>query len=86
MKELRNNVTENVFTDLQEAKDWYLPKKDIDCPEEEYLGDDYEGYCRRFTEYKEEIQEAKTLEELADVLNKYTDTFEDGRWNRVVEF
>lgn len=30
----------------------------------------------------------KIIKELrnADVLNKYTDTFKDGRWNRVVEY
>lgn len=87
MKELRNNIdTEKGFTDLQEAKNWYLLKADVPCEKDEYLGDDYEIYCKEFTEYKKDIEQTETLEELAEVLNRYTDTFGDGRENKVVEF
>ena len=87
MKELRNNVdTEVVFTKLEDAKEWYLPKDNIPCTKEEYLGDDYEGFCKEFAEYKIEIKQAETLEELANALNKYTDTYQDGRENKVIEF
>lgn len=79
MKELKNNVnTEVVFTKLEEAKEWYMPKDNIPCTKDEYLGDDYEGFCKEFTEYKKEIEQSQTLVELANVLNKYTDTFQDG--------
>ena len=44
------------------------------------------GVCKEFTEYKKEIEQSETLEELANVLNKYTDTYQDGRENKVVEF
>ncbi len=87
MKELRNNVdTEVGFAELKEAKKWYLPKDNVPCEKEEYLGDDYEGFCKEFAEYKKEIEQSETLEELANVLNKYTNTFSDGRKNKVVEF
>lgn len=86
MKILKNNVdTEITFTDLQEAKNWYLPKENIPCTKEEYLDDDYEEFCKQFSEYKEEIEQSETLEELADVLNRYTDDFDDGREHKVVE-
>lgn len=87
MKELRNNVdTEVAFTDLQKAKKWYLPEENVPCSEKEYLGDDYEEFCKNFAEYKQEIQRADTFEELADVLNRYTDAYDDGRKHTVVDF
>lgn len=87
MKELRNNAdTEVAFTDLKKAKNYYLPEENIPCSKEEYLGNDYEGFCKGFTEYKQEIQRADTLEELADVLNRYTDAYDDGREHTVVDF
>lgn len=87
MRELRNNVDEEVcFTELKEAKKWYLPKDNVPCTKEEYLGNDYEGFCKEFAEYKKEIEQSETLDELAEVLNRYTDTFGDGRENKVVEF
>lgn len=48
------------------------PKKD------EYLGNDFQEYVKLYNQYKEEIEEAETLEELASVLNKYTDIFDNG--------
>ena len=72
MKELRNNVDfEVVFTDLQKAKNYYMPNLE-EFPE-----------CK---EYAKEIEESETLEELAEVLNKYTDTYSDGRHHTVKEF
>lgn len=72
MKELVNNVDkENNFTNLEEAKNWYMPDLE-ESPE-----------CE---EYAREIKEAESLEELASVLNKYTDTFEDGRYHTVKEW
>lgn len=72
MKELRNGYDSEVtFTDLYEAKTYYMP--------------DTEGFpeCK---DYTREIEEANSLEELADVLNKYTDLFGDGSGFKVVEF
>ena len=78
MKILKNNFdTEVTFTDLQEAKNWYLPKENIPCTKEEY--------CERFSEYKEEIEQSETLEELADVLSRYTEDFDNGSEYKVVE-
>lgn len=72
MKELRNNVDyEAVFENLEDAKKYYMPNLE-EFPE-----------CK---EYTREIEEAGTLEELAKVLNKYTDTFGDGRNHVVKEF
>lgn len=72
MKELRNSVDyEARFTDLEEAKRYYVPDLD-EFPEE--------------AEYAKEILEAESMEELADVLNKYTDEFDNGSEYKVVEF
>ena len=72
MKELKNNVDyETVFENLEDAKKYYMPNL------EEF------SECK---EYAEEIEDSKTLEELADVLNKYTDVFSDGRNHFVKEF
>ena len=72
MKELRNNVDyEAVFENLEDAKRYYMPNLK-EFPE-----------CK---EYAEEIKDSKTLEELADVLNRYTDLYSDGRNHFVKEF
>ena len=72
MKELKNNVDyETVFENLEDAKKYYMPNLE-EFPE-----------CK---EYAEEIEDSKTLEELADVLNKYSDVFSDGRNHFVKEF
>lgn len=71
MTELKNNVDwEAVFTDLDAAKKYYSPDLD-EFPE-----------CK---EYAEEIQNAADLWELAEVLNRYTDIFSDGRYHEVEE-
>ena len=71
MKELKNNVDyEAVFENLEEAKKYYMPNLK-EFPEEK--------------EYAQEIKESKNLEELADVLNRYTDIYSDGRNHFVKE-
>lgn len=71
MEMLVNNVDyEAVFADLDAAKKYYSPDLD-EFPE-----------CK---EYAEEIQGAEDLEELAQVLNRYTDIFSDGRYHEVKE-
>ena len=72
MKELKNNVDyETVFKNLEEAKKYYMPDLK-EFPE-----------CE---EYSQDIKYCKSLEELAEVLNRYTDTFSDGRNHFVKEF
>ena len=49
MRELRKNVDEEVcFTELKEAKKWYLPKDNVPCTKEEYLGNCYEFFFKEF--------------------------------------
>ena len=87
MKELRNSYDkENVFDDLNKAKRYYISDLEIPCSEDEYLGDNYEIYCSEWNEYKKELEFAESLEKLAEVLNKYTDIFSDGRNYFVKEF
>ena len=89
MKELRNNLDKDAtFSDLQEAKNYYLLSEELlnGLTEEDYLGDNFNEYLSKAKEYNKEINEASTLEELATVLNSRTDLFEDGRYHTVVEF
>lgn len=69
---------EAVFTDLEKAKNYYYPEDNKAFARDEYTGSNYEEYCKDYKEYKEEIMKAENLEELADVLNKYTDEFDNG--------
>lgn len=91
MKELRNNFDRDAaFSDLQEAKNYYLLSEELlnGLTEEDYLGDNFDEYLSKTKEYNKEINEASTLEELATILNSnsYSDLFEDGRYHTVVEF
>ena len=77
--ELRNKFDREIsFDNLQEAKKYFYPKTEKPCEPEEYLGDNYESYCKVFQAYKVEIKAARTLDELADVLNRYSDAFDNG--------
>ena len=72
IKELRNSLDDRLyFEDLEKAKEYYMPNLN-EFPE-----------C---FEYAEEIQNAETLEELSNVLNKYTDVFDNGSRYYVREF
>lgn len=63
-KILKNNFDHEIsFEDLEKAKRHFAPDLE-EFPEAE--------------EYAKEIEDALTLEQLADVLNKYTDTFGNG--------
>lgn len=72
----RSNDKEACFDDLEKAKEYMIPTEELS--EEDYLCDDFENYAKNFEEYKAELKGAESLEELADVWNKYTDTFNDG--------
>lgn len=50
-----------------------------------FLGDNFENYVKQYNECVQEFDEAKTFEELAIVLNKYTDMFDNGSEWRVVD-
>lgn len=72
MKKLKNNVDyEAAFENLEDAKKYYMPNLK-EFPE-----------CK---EYAKEIEDSETLEELSEVLNKYTDIFSDGRNHFIKEF
>lgn len=86
MKELRNNIDKDAaFSDLQDAKNYYSLDENA-LSEEDYPGDNFNDYLSKAKDYNKEINEASTLEELATVLNRYSDLFEDGRYHTVVEF
>lgn len=77
MKELRNSFDKEVrFTDLEKAKAYYIPTEEP-C-EDDFWGEDFEEYCIDFKSYQKAIEEAESLEELADVLNQWSDKFDNG--------
>ena len=53
--------------------------------EEDYTGDNFAEYLKAWKEYKKGIKEAKSLQELADVLNKYSSEFDNGSSWEVIE-
>ena len=63
------------FTDLEEAKEYV---KVEDPEEDDFLGDNWEEYLAQLEGYNKEIDDTETLEDLAIVLNRYTDTFSNG--------
>lgn len=79
---LKNSFDEEAeFTDLNDAKEYYMLGTEM--LEEflnpaEYSGDDFEEYKQFVLNREKEIREAKTMEELADVLNKYSDLLDNG--------
>ncbi len=77
--ELRNTLdTEISFQNLNEAKNYYNILSEKEPQREEYLGDDFDKYVESWKEYRSELEQAGSLEELADVLNNYTDVFQNG--------
>lgn len=73
------------FDNLEDAKQLAIPEDALD--RSDFLGKDeeWESYCQQFKEYQSRIADAKTLEELADALNDYTDIFGDGNTWEVKE-
>lgn len=65
------------------AKSYYASVEQLQ--ENEFLGDNFENYVKQYNECVQEFDEAKTFEELAIVLNKYTDMFDNGSEWRVVD-
>jgi len=74
MKELRNNFDDSIhFDDLKIAKRYYKPTEELFLIE-------------KHKKYSIEIEESKTLEELADVLNRYTDICDNGSHYYIYEW
>lgn len=78
MKYLRNSFDYEVeFDDLEEAKKYYTPE--IELLEDEYLGNEpFEDYVADFNAYYDEIRNAESLEELAEILTNNSDRFDNG--------
>lgn len=75
--ELINRIDKEIaFDSLEEAKKYYCPKEEPS--KDDYIGDDFDEYIKDWKEYRSEIEQAENLEELANVLNSYTDIFSNG--------
>lgn len=83
MKLVNDFDKEVEFESLEEAKKYYYPE--MEMTEEDYSGDNFAEYLKKWEEYKKGIKEAKSLQELADVLNKYSDEFGNGSSWEVVK-
>lgn len=83
MKLVNSFDKEAEFEDLAEAKEYYYPE--MEMTEEDYTGDNFAEYLKSWEEYKKGIKEAKSLQELTDVLNKYSDEFDNGSSWKVVK-
>ena len=76
---INNNNTEIVFyeNELQKAKEYYLPNSNI-LIKENYIGNNYESYVKQYKDYIDAICTCNDIVELCDVLNRYTDLFNNG--------
>ena len=76
---INNNNTEIVFyeNELQKAKEYYLPNSNI-LIKENYIGNNYESYVKQYNDYIDAICTCNDIVELCDVLNRYTDLFNNG--------
>lgn len=83
MKLVNDFDKEVEFESLEEAKKYYY--SEMKMTEEDYSGDNFAEYLKAWEEYKKGIKETKNLQELADVLNKYSDEFQNGSNWKIVE-
>ena len=76
---INNNNTEIVFyeNELQKAKEYFLPNSNI-LLKENYIGNNYESYVKQYKDYIDAICTCNDIEELCNVLNRYTDLFNNG--------
>ena len=76
---INNNNTEIVFyeNELQKAKEYYLPNSNI-LLKENYIGNNYESFAKQYKDYIGAICTCNDIVELCDVLNRYTDLFNNG--------
>lgn len=87
MKELRNSFDKDLsFTSVEKAKEYFYPSEKLDESikdlknYDEFNGDleEFENFLEQWAERKNAISLSQTLEELADALNQWTDTFDNG--------
>ena len=83
---INNNNTEIVFyeNELQKAKEYYLPNSNI-LLKENYIGNNYESFVKQYKDYIDAICTCNDIVELCDVLNRYTDLFNNGTNFKVKE-
>ena len=83
---INNNNTEIVFyeNELKKAKEYYLPNSNI-LLKENYIGNNYESYVKQYKDYIDAICTCNDIVELCDVLNRYTDLFNNGTNFKVKE-
>ena len=76
---INNNNTEIVFyeNELQKAKEYFLPNSNI-LLKENYIGNNYESFTKQYKDYIDAICTCNDIVELYDVLNRYTDLFNNG--------
>ena len=76
---INNNNTEIVFyeNEIEKAKEYYLPNSNI-LIKENYIGNNYEYYVKQYKDYIDAICTCNDIVELCDVLNRYTDLFNNG--------
>lgn len=80
MKVLKsNNNNEVLFFDnqLDRAKQYFMPSNSM-LLKEDFIGENYNSYVEQFKQYKSELTDCNDIDELAIVLNKYTDIFNTG--------
>ena len=79
-KFIKNNINDEIeFNNINKAKKFIVRQKEyVANNKDEYIGENYELYIEQYQNYMLEIVDADTMEELCDVLNKYTDTFGNG--------
>lgn len=53
--------------------------------EENYIGDNYELYVKQYKDYVVELNNCDCIEALCNLLNKYTDVFNDGSQWKIKE-
>lgn len=76
---INNNNTEIVFyeNELQKAKEYFLPNSNI-LLKENYIGNNYESFVKQYKDYIDSINTCNDIVELCDILNRYTDLFNNG--------
>lgn len=87
MKELRNSLDKELsFTSVEKAKEYFYPSEELGGSikdlknHDEFNGDleKFENFLKEWEKRKNAISLSQTLEELADALNQWADTFDNG--------
>ncbi len=80
IKTLKNNYDKEIeFENLEEAKAYFLTSEEqLKELIDNYEGDDFEYNKKRVLQREQDIKDANDLEELANVLNDYSDNYDNG--------